>query len=82
LTNTPKQRNLQAEEKDIEEEYTKLAQAYGVSPEQIKADVQSRNLEEVIKGDVLRRKALEDIMSKVHVIEFEEKKEEKQDENT
>jgi trigger factor len=75
-------KNLQAEEKDIEEEYTKLAQAYGVSPEQIKADVQSRNLEEVIKGDVLRRKALEDIMSKVQVIEVEEKKEEKQDENT
>jgi trigger factor len=75
-------KNLQAEEKDLEEEYTKLAQAYGVSPEQIKADVQSRNLEEVIKGDVLRRKALEDIMSKVQVIEFEEKKEEKQDENT
>jgi hypothetical protein len=46
--------------------------------------VQSRNLEEVIKGDVLRRKALEDIMSKVQVIEVEEKKEkeEKQDENT
>jgi trigger factor len=75
-------KNLQAEEKDLEEEYTKLAQAYGVSPEQIKADVQSRNLEEVIKGDVLRRKALEDIMSKVQVIEVEEKKEEKQDENT
>jgi trigger factor len=75
-------KNLQAEEKDFEEEYTKLAQAYGVSPEQIKADVQSRNLEEVIKGDVLRRKALEDIMSKVQVIEVEEKKEEKQDENT
>jgi trigger factor len=74
-------KNLQAEEKDLEEEYTKLAQAYGVSPEQIKADVQSRNLEEVIKGDVLRRKALEDIMSKVQVIEVEEKKEEKQDEN-
>jgi trigger factor len=72
-------RNLQAEEKDLEEEYTKLAQAYGVSPEQIKADVQSRNLEEVIKGDVLRRKALEDIMSKVQVIEVEEKKEEKND---
>jgi hypothetical protein len=35
----------------------------------------------VIKGDVLRRKALEDIMSKVQVIEVEEKKEEKQDEN-
>jgi trigger factor len=75
-------KNLQAEEKDLEEEYTKLAQAYGVSPEQIKADVQSRNLEEVIKGDVLRRKALEDIVSKVQVIEVEEKKEEKQDENT
>jgi trigger factor len=75
-------KNLQTEEKDLEEEYTKLAQAYGVSPEQIKADVQSRNLEEVIKGDVLRRKALEDIMSKVQVIEVEEKKEEKQDENT
>jgi trigger factor len=75
-------KDLQAEEKDIEEEYTKLAQAYGVSPEQIKADVQSRNLEEVIKGDVLRRKALEDIMSKVQVTEFEEKQEEKQDENT
>jgi len=74
-------KNLQAEEKDLEEEYTKLAQAYGVSPEQIKADVQSRNLEGVIKGDVLRRKALEDIMSKVQVIEVEEKKEEKQDEN-
>jgi trigger factor len=72
-------KNLQAEEKDLEEEYTKLAQAYGVSPEQIKADVQSRNLEEVIKGDVLRRKALEDIMSKVQVIEVEEKKEEKND---
>jgi trigger factor len=75
-------KDLQAEEKDLEEEYTKLAQAYGVSPEQIKADVQSRNLEEVIKGDVLRRKALEDIMNKVQVIEIEEKKEEKQDENT
>jgi len=75
-------KDLQAEEKDIEEEYTKLAQAYGVSPEQIKADVQSRNLEEVIKGDVLRRKALEDIMSKVQVTEVEEKQEEKQDENT
>jgi trigger factor len=75
-------KNLQAEEKDLEEEYTKLAQTYGVSPEQIKADVQSRNLEEVIKGDVLRRKALEDIMSKVQVIEVEEKKEEKKDENT
>jgi trigger factor len=75
-------KNLQAEEKDLEEEYTKLAQAYGVSPEQIKADVQSRNLEEVIKGDVLRRKALEDIVSKVQVVEVEEKKEEKQDENT
>jgi trigger factor len=75
-------KNLQAEEKDLEEEYTKLAQAYGVSPEQIKADVQSRNLEEVIKGDILRRKALEDIMSKVQVIEVEEKKEERQDENT
>jgi trigger factor len=72
-------KNLQAEEKDLEEEYTKLAQAYGVSPEQIKADVQSRDLEEVIKGDVLRRKALEDIMSKVQVIEVEEKKEEKND---
>jgi trigger factor len=72
-------KDLQAEEKDLEEEYTKLAQAYGVSPEQIKADVQSRNLEEVIKGDVLRRKALEDIMSKVQVIEVEEKKEEKND---
>jgi hypothetical protein len=44
--------------------------------------VQSRNLEEVIKGDVLRRKALEDIMSKVQATEVEEKKEEKQDENT
>jgi len=75
-------KDLQAEEKDLEEEYTKLAQVYGVSPEQIKADVQSRNLEEVIKGDVLRRKALEDIMNKVQVIEIEEKKEEKQDENT
>ena len=75
-------KDLQAEEKDMEEEYTKLAQAYGVSPEQIKADVQSRNLEEVIKGDVLRRKALEDIMSKVQVTEVEEKQEEKQDENT
>jgi trigger factor len=75
-------KNLQAEKKDLEEEYTKLAQAYGVSSEQIKADVQSRNLEEVIKGDVLRRKALEDIMSKVQVIEVEEKKEEKKDENT
>ncbi len=72
-------KNLQAEEKDLEEEYARLAQAYGVSPEQIKADVQSRNLEEVIKGDVLRRKALEDIMSKVQVIEVEEKKEEKND---
>ena len=72
-------KDLQAEEKDLEEEYTKLAQAYGVSSEQIKADVQSRNLEEVIKGDVLRRKALEDIMSKVQVIEVEEKKEEKND---
>jgi len=75
-------KNLQAEEKDLEEEYTKLAQAYGVSPEQIKADVQSRNLEEVIKGDVLRRKALEDIMSKVQATEVEEKQEERQDENT
>jgi len=72
-------KDLQAEEKDLEEEYTKLAQAYGVSPEQIKADVQSRNLEEVIKEDVLRRKALEDIMSKVQATEVEEKKEEKND---
>jgi len=72
-------KNLQAEEKDLEEEYTKLAQAYDVSPEQIKADVQSRNLEEVIKGDVLRRKALEDIMSKVQATEVEEKQEEKND---
>jgi trigger factor len=72
-------KDLQAEEKDLEEEYTKLAQAYGVSPEQIKADVQSRNLEEVIKGDVLRRKALEDIMSKVQATEVEEKQEEKND---
>jgi trigger factor len=75
-------KDLQAEEKDLEEEYAKLAQAYGVSPEQIKVDVQSRNLEEVIKGDILRRKALEDIMSKVQVTEVEEKKEERQDENT
>ncbi len=79
-------KNLQVEEKDLEEEYVILAQAYGLSLEQLKDDVKAQNLEQILKEDVLRKKALEDIVSKVKVIETEgkqdEEKEDKQDENT
>ncbi len=79
-------KNLQVEEKDLEEEYVILTQAYGLSLEQLKDDVKAQNLEQILKEDVLRKKALEDIVSKVKVIETEgkqdEEKEDKQDENT
>ncbi|WP_461829375.1 trigger factor [Aquifex sp.] len=74
------QNNIQPTEEDIEEQYKELAEQYGTSVEEIKKYFQEQGLEEVVKEDAKRKKALREIISKVKLVEVEEKKEEEQKE--
>ncbi len=74
------QNNIQPTEEDIEEQYKELAEQYGTTVEEIKKYFQEQGLEEVVKEDAKRKKALKDIISKVKLVEVEEKKEEKKEE--
>ncbi|WP_448583552.1 trigger factor [Thermocrinis sp.] len=74
-------KNLEVSSEEIENEYSKLASIYGVEVDKVKADIQSKGLESVIVEDVLRSKALKDIVQKAVIVEIESK-EEKQNENT
>ena len=74
------QNNIQPTEEDIEEQYKELAEQYGTSVEEIKKYFQEQGLEEVVKEDAKRKKALKEIISKVKLVEVEEKKEEEKKE--
>ncbi len=74
------QNNIQPTEEDIEEQYKELAEQYGTTVEEIKKYFQEQGLEEVVKEDAKRKKALKDIISKVKLVEVEEKKEEEKQE--
>ncbi len=74
------QNNIQPTEEDIEEQYKELAEQYGTSVEEIKKYFQEQGLEEVVKEDAKRKKALKEIISKVKLVEVEEKKEEQKEE--
>ena len=74
------QNNIEPTEEDIEEQYKELAEQYGTTVEEIKKYFQEQGLEEVVKEDAKRKKALKEIISKVKLVEVEEKKEEKKEE--
>jgi len=70
-----KEKGLEVSKEDIEKYIEKLAKDTGVPVEEMKERIEKENLGEVLKGDVLREKALKDITSKVRIKE-EEKDEE------
>ena len=74
-------KNLEVSPEELESEYAKLASLRGVEVDKVKAEIQSSGLEGAIVKDILRAKALKDIINKVVFVEVETK-EEKENENT
>ena len=74
-------KNLEVSPEELESEYAKLASLRGVEVDKVKAEIQSSGLEGAIVKDILRAKALKDIVNKVVFVEVETK-EEKENENT
>ncbi|WP_029551297.1 trigger factor [Thermocrinis jamiesonii] len=74
-------KNLEVSPEELESEYAKLASLRGVEVDKVKAEIQSSGLEGAIVKDILRTKALKDIINKVVFVEVETK-EEKENENT
>ena len=68
-------------EEDVEEQYKELAEQYGTTVEEVKRYFKEQGLEEVVKEDAKRKKALREIISKVKLVEVEEKKEQEVKEN-
>ncbi len=75
---------IEPTDEDIEEQYNELAQQSGTTVEEMKKYFKDQGLEEVVKEDARRRKALKDIISKVRIVEIdqeEKKKEVKENES-
>ncbi len=71
---------IEPTEEDIEAQFEELARQTGSTKEEIKDYFRRENLMDVVRSDARRKKALEDIISKVKIVEVEEKKEEKEEE--
>ena len=69
---------IEPTEDDIEEQYKELAEQYQTTVEEIKKYFKEQGLEPVVSEDAKRKKALKDIISKVKIVEVEEKKEEEE----
>ncbi|NPB07780.1 MAG: trigger factor [Aquificae bacterium] len=74
------EKGIEPTEEDIEEQYRELAAQYGTTEEEVKKYFRERGLEEVVKEDARRKKALKEIISQVKIKEVEEKKEEEKKE--
>lgn len=74
------EKGIEPSEEDIEEQYKELAEQYQTSLEEIKKYFKENNLENVVKEDARRKKALKEIISKVKIKEVEEKREEEKKE--
>ncbi|NPA32279.1 MAG: trigger factor [Aquificae bacterium] len=72
------QKGITPSEEDIEAQYEELAKQYGTTKEEVKRYFREQGLEEVVKEDAKRKKALADIISQIEIVEVEEGKEEKE----
>ncbi|ADC89215.1 trigger factor [Thermocrinis albus DSM 14484] len=70
------EKQIEVTEEELKKEIDEQAKRSGVSPDEMRKFLQERGLEEVLRRDVIRNKALEDIMSKVVIKEVEEKEDE------
>ena len=77
------EKGIEATEEDIEEQYQELAQQMGTSVEEVKDYFKKENMEEVVKTDARRKKALKEIIksAKLKEVEPEQKEEEGGKEN-
>jgi len=76
-----REKGIEPSEEDVEEQYKALALQYNATPEEVKKYFREQGLEEVVREDARRTKALEEIVKLVKVKEVEpKKKEEKADE--
>jgi len=76
-----KEKGIEPSEEDVEEQYRALALQYNTTPEEVKKYFREQGLEEVVREDARRTKALREIMELVKVKEVEPQKEEvKEDE--
>ncbi len=65
-----KEKGIEVKDEEIQKKYEEISKQYGKSPEELK------DIEGIIRQDILREKALNDIIKKVFVKEVEEKKDE------
>ena len=75
------EKGIEAEEEDIEEQYRQLAQQMGTSVEEVKDYFKRENMEEVVRTDARRKKALKEIIDKAQLKEVEPEQEEGGKEN-
>lgn len=69
-------KGVEVTEEDIERELEEIAKDTGRTKEEVRESFEKENLMDVIREDARRRKALMDIISKVKIVEVEEKEEE------
>jgi len=74
------EKGIEVTEEDVERQIKELADQMNTTREEIRDYFEREKLMDLVRSDARRRKALEDIASKVKVVEKETKKEESQDE--
>ncbi len=75
-----KEKGIEVTEEDIERQIKELAEQMNTTKEEVRDYFEKEKLMDVVRSDALRRKALEDIVSRVKVVEKETKEEEEKDE--
>ncbi|HHJ64467.1 MAG TPA: trigger factor [Aquifex aeolicus] len=75
-----KEKGIEVTEEDIERQIKELAEQMNTTKEEVRDYFEKEKLMDVVRSDALRRKALEDIVSRVKVVEKETKEEEDKDE--
>jgi trigger factor len=76
------QLGIEVTEEELNQELEKLAKAYNLPVEQLKAQLEQQGLIETIKADLRRAKALDEAAKKVKFVEVEPKEEEKKKETS
>ncbi len=74
------EKGIEVTEEDIERQIKELAEQMNTTREEVRDYFEKEKLMDVVRSDALRRKALEDIVSRVKVVEKETKEEEEKDE--
>jgi len=76
------EKGIEVTEEDVEEQIKEMAERMNTTREEVRDYFEREKLMDMVRADALRRKALQDIVSKVKVVEKETQEEEKKDEGS